>query len=126
MLRAVPTLVHARCAQSGSQLATLRQELAMLRQIAQMPEADRRAAAARPSPAGPSPAIDGTPAVPDALRELVAAHDALRGGREAARQAVFRPSHNLPTRSLAEQVCCRARSSCPVSCAARNTLRSLP
>ena len=69
----------------------------MLRQIAQMPEAERRAAAARLSPAAASP-------VPDALRELVAAHDALRGGREAARQAVFRPSHNLPTRSLAEQV----------------------
>ncbi len=70
----------------------------MLRQIADMPEAERRAAAARASPAA------GVPNVPDALRELVAAHDALQSGREAARQAVFRPSHNLPTRSLAEQV----------------------
>lgn len=72
----------------------------MLRQVAQMSEADRRAAAARPPPAG------SAGPTPDALRELVAAHEALRGGgREAARQAVFRPSHNLPTRTLAEQVC---------------------
>ena len=69
----------------------------MLRQIAEMSESERRAAAARPSPVS-------APAMPDALRELVAAHDTLRSGREAARQGVFRPSHNLPTRSLAEQV----------------------
>ena len=69
----------------------------MLRQVAEMPEAERRAAAARPSPAEASGVLD-------ALRELVAAHDVLQSGREAARQAVFQPSHNLPTRSLAQQV----------------------
>ena len=74
----------------------------MLRQVAQMSEADRRAAAAQAAPlAGQAPGSE----MPDALRELVAAHDVLRSGREAARQAVFRPSHNLPTRTLAEQVC---------------------
>ncbi len=71
----------------------------MLRQVAQMPEAERRAAVAT------QPRGGGTAAVlPDALSDLVAAHGALRSGREAARQAVFRPSHNLPTRTLAEQV----------------------
>ncbi len=72
----------------------------MLRQVAQMPEAERCAAVASQPPGSGT----ATAAPPDALSELVAAHGALQGGREAARQAVFRPSHNLPTRTLAEQV----------------------
>lgn len=70
----------------------------MLRQVAAMPEDERRAATVRP---GVAAGGDGPP--PDALRELLAARQLLGSDREATRQAVFRPSHSLPTRSLAEQ-----------------------
>lgn len=71
----------------------------MLRQVAAMSEDERRVATQRPAlhSNGDSPA-------PEALRELLAARQVLGNDREAVRKGVFRPSHNLPTRSLAEQV----------------------
>ena len=86
--------------QAGSQLAMLRQELGMLRQVAAMPVNERMAASFRP---GATSSGDRPP--PHALQELLAARQLLGGDREATRQTVFRPSHNLPTRSLAEQAC---------------------
>lgn len=92
----------------------------MLRQVVAMPEDERRAATRRPAegPTGEAPA-------PDALRELLAARQLLGNDREAIRQGVFRPSHNLPTRSLAEQVmhaclslCNAAMEACQYVCAA--------
>ncbi|KAK9803022.1 hypothetical protein WJX72_003617 [[Myrmecia] bisecta] len=71
------------------QIQMLQQEVEMLKHAASIPEDERN----RPRPGPP----------PELMEQLMAAARGLEGpSREQRRQEVFRPSHNLPTVSLAQ------------------------
>ncbi len=73
------------------QLAATEQELQLLDAAAMMPQAERRAAARSNAPP------------PELLRQLQAAAVGLES-RSRIQRDLLRPSHNLPTRTLAQQV----------------------
>jgi hypothetical protein len=64
----------------------------MLSAVAAMPEAERRRAA---QSSAPPPAV---------LQQLRSAAEGLQSQRQTIRDNLLRPSHNLPTRTLAQQV----------------------
>lgn len=78
--------------QAVQQLAATQQEMELLSAAAAMPEAERRRAAQSNVPP------------PEALQQLRAAAAGLQSQRQAVRDNLLRPSHNLPTRTLAQQV----------------------
>ncbi len=65
----------------------------MLSAVVTMPEAERRRAARSGAPP------------PEMLQQLRSAAEGLQSQRQAIRDNLLRPSHNLPTRTLAQQVC---------------------
>ena len=81
-----------RARQAVGQLGALHQELEVLEAAAAMPEEQRAAAATSNVPS------------PELMRQLLGAAAGLEGQRAEIRQKLLRPSHNLPTRSLAQQV----------------------
>lgn len=78
--------------QAVQQLAGAQQEMEMLSAVAAMPEAERRRAA---QSSAPPPAV---------LQQLRSAAEGLQSQRQTIRDNLLRPSHNLPTRTLAQQV----------------------
>lgn len=77
--------------QAVQQLAGAQQEMEMLSAVAAMPEAERKRAA---QSSAPPPAV---------LQQLRSAAEGLQSQRQTIRDNLLRPSHNLPTRTLAQQ-----------------------
>lgn len=73
-------------------LSATQQEVQLLQAAAAMPEAERRKA--KESNAPP----------PELMRQLMSAASGLESQRQQIRENLLRPSHMMPTRSLAQQV----------------------